>query len=136
MEWTPDGRFCQHSVTSGPAPLIASVSCMGAPTDNETWIIDAGDAVIQKKTREGIASLSSIEGLVYCLWVADYGMRNAGDLEAARDVYADFQTEAVRFSQELGLGTTHRVFSLPVPDLQREYFSRFEEICDEIKRCS
>ena len=107
---------------------------MSAPTANETWIIDAGDAVIQKKARDGIGTLSASERLIYCLWVADYGMRNAGDLDTARDVYADFQTEAARLAGELGFQATHRAFALPTADLQREYFDRFEEICDEIQR--
>ena len=48
-------------------------------TDNETWVVEAGDTVIQKKASCGIERLSPWERLVYCLWVADYGMRNAGD---------------------------------------------------------
>ena len=108
-------------------------SRMSAPTANETWIIDAGDAVIQKKAREGVSSLSPIERLIYCLWVADYGMRNAGDLDAAHDVYADFQTEAVRLAQDMKLQATQSAFALPTADLQREFFERFEEICDEIR---
>ena len=104
------------------------------PTANDSWVVGTGDTVIQKKAHTGIASLSAVERLIYCLWVADYGMRNAGDLDKAHDVYADFQTEAARLSQELGLQVTHRAFSLPRAGLQREYFERFEEICDEIRR--
>ena len=55
-------------------------------TDNETWIIEAGDAVIQKEARLGIGRLTPWEALVYCVWVADYGMRNAGDLDTAEDL--------------------------------------------------
>ena len=50
-------------------------------TNKETWLVGAGDAVITKNA--GGVSLSPVERLVYCLWVADYGMRNAGDLDAA-----------------------------------------------------
>ena len=42
--------------------------------DNETWVIEAGDRVIQKKARHGFDSLTIWERLVYSLWVADYGM--------------------------------------------------------------
>ena len=48
-------------------------------------------------------ALSPVERLVYCLWVADYGMRNAGDLDTARDLYPDFQREAVELARELGM---------------------------------
>lgn len=104
------------------------------PTANESWIIDEGDVVIQKRVHTGVASLSPIERLIYCVWVADYGMRNAGDLETAHDVYADFQTDAARLAQEFGLQRTHSAFALRTSDLQREYLDRFEEICDEIRR--
>jgi hypothetical protein len=58
--------------------------------DNETWIVEEGDRISQKKARLGFDRLTDWERLVYSLWVADYGMRNAGDLSTARDVYADF----------------------------------------------
>jgi hypothetical protein len=96
-------------------------------------MIDAGDDVIQKERRTGIASLSAVERLIDCLWVADCGMRNAGDLEAARDVDAHFQTEAAQLSKEAGLRATHEAFALSRESLEREYFGRFEGICDEIR---
>ena len=57
---------------------------MTVPIDNETWIIEDGDIVIRKIAEHGIDTLLPIELLIYCLWVADYGMRNAGDLEIGR----------------------------------------------------
>ena len=106
---------------------------MTAPTDNETWIIEAGDAVINKEARSGSDSLAPWERLVYCLWVADYGMRNAGDLAAAQDVCADFQSEGRRLAGELSLRLTHGAFSLSRSALEREYFVRFDRICHEIR---
>jgi len=99
--------------------------------DNETWLIDAGEAVISKKSVGD--RLSPNERLVYCLWVADYGMRNAGDLETARDLYHDFQQEASDLARELGLLFTRQSFALPAETLQAEYFERFDLICNEIK---
>ncbi len=107
---------------------------MSAPTDNETWIIETGDAVIQKKASTGIESLSAVERLIYCLWVADYGMRNAGDLDTALDVYSDFQTEGARLALEFGLQTTQRAFALPAAHLQRSFLASFEEMCDETRQ--
>jgi hypothetical protein len=102
-------------------------------TDNENWIVEAGDTVIQKKARAGIECLSLWERLVYCLWVADYGMRNAGDLDTAADVYPQFHLDAQRMAETLSLRLTHEAFSLSQGDLEREYFDRFESICDEIR---
>jgi hypothetical protein len=106
---------------------------MAIPTDNETWVIEAGDTVIQKIARSGFAGLTSWETLVYCLWVADYGMRNAGNLETAADVYANFQSEGRRVAEDLSLRLSREAFSLARSDLEREYFDRFDSICDEIK---
>jgi len=102
-------------------------------TDNENWVIEAGDTVIQRKARGGIECLSSWERLVHCLWVADYGMRNAGDLDTAAEVYPQFQLDAKQTAESLSLRLTHEAFSLSRGDLEREYFDRFESICDEIR---
>jgi hypothetical protein len=102
-------------------------------TDNETWVVEAGDTVIQKKASCGIERLSPWERLVYCLWVADYGMRNAGDLDTAAEVYPQFHLDAQRMAETLSLPLTHEAFSLSQGDLEREYFDRFEAICNEIR---
>jgi len=104
------------------------------PSENETWVIEEGDRVIHKEARSGHVSITPWERLVYCLWVADYGMRNAGDLDTARDLYADFQSEACRIAVALSLAFTRETFSLPQSALQQEYFDRFEAVCDEIRR--
>jgi hypothetical protein len=107
---------------------------MAIPTDNETWVIEEGDKVIQRKARSGLACLTPWEILVYCLWVADYGMRNAGDLDTAADLYAGFQSDAQRIAEVLSLRLTSEAFSLTQGDLEQEYFDRFESICNEMRR--
>jgi hypothetical protein len=106
---------------------------MAAPSENETWLIEIGDAVIRKEARSGATTLLPWEKLVYCLWVADYGMRNAGDLDTAADVYSPFQSEGTRLATDLSLPRTREAFSLTKHDLENQYFDRFEEICKEIK---
>lgn len=107
---------------------------MSRPSDNETWVIDAGDDVITKKAERGVESLSDRERLVYCLWVADYGMRNAGDLGAASDLYPPFMDEAAALAAKLSLGFVAESFSLPADHLEEQYFERFERICDDIRQ--
>jgi hypothetical protein len=60
-------------------------------------------------------------------------MRNAGDFANAVDMYPTFQTDAKQFAEQLGLVITRDAFSLSQRKLQKEYFGRFERICDEIK---
>jgi len=106
---------------------------MAAPSENETWLIDVGDRMIKKKATGGALGLTPPERLIYCIWVADYGMRNAGTLEAAKDLYRDYKEEAEQLSFELRLPYVHESFCLSVQALEREYFDRFERICNEIK---
>src|SRR5258706_15439699 len=101
--------------------------------DNERWIIDAGDTVVQRRIAHGMARLKPLDRLIYCLWIADYGMRNAGDLAAACDLYASFQDEASQLSKELVLTVTQSSFALPRAKLEHQYFQLFDAICDEIR---
>jgi hypothetical protein len=88
--------------------------------------------VIQKKAKSGLASLSDWERLVYCVWFADYMMRNGGDFGNS-DMYPAFQTDAAQIATRLGLATTRDTFSLSRRKLHKEYFDRFEKVVEEIK---
>jgi hypothetical protein len=101
--------------------------------DNETWIIEEGDAVIERRVALGEDAQEPLDRLIYCLWVADYGMRNAGDLETASDLYDAFQDEAARFSNALSMPVTYAAFALPRLELEQRYFELFDAICDEIR---
>ena len=106
---------------------------MNAHSENETWVVERGGEVIEKKAQSGVSSLSTWERLVYCLCVAEYGMRNAGDFKTAQDIYPDFQADGKRSAEQLSLSATCEAFSLSEQNLQREYFERFRTICNEIK---
>jgi hypothetical protein len=106
---------------------------MSVPSENESWVVQRGGDIVEKKARAGAAGLNDWERLVYCLWTADYMMRNGGDLANAPVMYPTFQTDAQQFAKALGLTATHEAFSLSQRKLQLEYFDRFEQICDEIK---
>jgi hypothetical protein len=99
----------------------------------ETWIIESGDKVIEKKAAQGKQSLTQHEQLIYCVWVADYGMRNAGDLDTAVDLYPDFQREAALLAADLRLPCIRSAFELPTSELQKRYFDLFQAIVDELR---
>ncbi|WP_066812494.1 hypothetical protein [Sphingomonas asaccharolytica] len=101
--------------------------------DWETWLLeDAGHPIIEKMTERGIDALSPVERLTYCMWVADYGMRNGGDLETAADLYPQFKSEAAEIAADLRLQKTTEVFDLTDSELATVYFDRFDELCTEI----
>jgi len=106
---------------------------MSAVSENESWVVERGAVVIEKKAQSGADSLNEWERLVYCLWVADYMMRNAGDFANAVDMYPDFQNDAKRLAEQLSLPLACEAFALSQRKLQGEYFDRFEAICDEIR---
>ena len=101
--------------------------------DNETWLIEDGDKIIKKKVRFGVDHFTDWEWLVYSLWVADYGMRNAGDLETARDLFADFQAVAIEAAKKMSLPVASSAFSLEPDELETQYFDLFEAVCTEIR---
>jgi hypothetical protein len=104
-----------------------------AYSENEGWVVHRGGEVIEK-AKGGLESLNSWERLVYCVYITDYMIRNAGDFANAAVMYPDFQKDGKRFAKELSLPATSEAFSLSERKLQREYFDRFEAICDEIKK--
>jgi len=106
---------------------------MSQVTDNESWLIETADVVIRKKAQHGIDELSPWERLVFCVWVVDYGMRNAGDLETARDVYPECIIESQSLALSLDLPVTFEMFRLSEFELSEQYFERFEAMCDELR---
>src|ERR1700730_13147886 len=101
--------------------------------DNETWLIEEGHSLIQKKAISGLGTLSAWERLVYCLWVADYGMRNGGDLSPAKDVYHEILAVARLAAEKLSLPLTFAAFSMTESEIEEVYFDRFNSICNEIR---
>jgi hypothetical protein len=107
---------------------------MKEPTDLEleTWIVDVGGDVVEKVSERGRAALAPLEKLIYCVWVADYSMRNAGDLVAASDLYSQFQEEAAALALELVLPRTYAAFALSKTDLEARYFDLLSGMVHEI----
>lgn len=101
--------------------------------DNERWLLDTADATLRRRAGSGEGVLTPHERLLLCLWAADYGMRNAGDLRTAEDLHPGFSAEARALADVLGLDHMRAVFSLPVARLEAQYFDRFEALCDELR---
>ena len=95
--------------------------------------MEAGDEVIAKKAGVGASGLSEWDQLVYCLWVVDYMMRNAGDLANAADMYPTVQSDGRELARRLGLSGVSNLFGLPRHEFEQQYFSRFKQVCEEIR---
>ena len=103
------------------------------PSDNENWLIDTGHDILEKKAEQGPESLEPIERLIRAWWVADYGMRNAGDLQAAFDLDPQFLDDGLSLASDLELPTTKRAFADGRQSLEATFFKQFESICDELR---
>ena len=66
--------------------------------DMETWLIDAGDEVIQKRASTGLDGLSPTERAIYALWVVDYAIRNSGTLIPMSEMYPTALVELRSFA--------------------------------------
>lgn len=102
--------------------------------DNETWLLDEGDRVIERRAADGHSSPTARDSLIYCLWVADYGMRNAGDLEAAADVHPAFIADGLAAAQALSLPLATDAFSLPIAHFEERYFDLFDSLVTELRQ--
>ncbi len=106
---------------------------MNTHSENESWVANLVDGILEKRALGDAAVLSDWERLFYCLWVTDYMLRNAGDFANAVVMYPKFQTDAQQLAERLSLTKTFEAFSLPAVELQHQYFDRFEAMCEEIK---
>ncbi|MFW8646272.1 hypothetical protein ACOJBO_45740 [Rhizobium beringeri] len=99
----------------------------------ETWLLNAGGRVIEKNGCGGLFVAGPLDRLIYCLWAADYGMRNAGDLETAADLHPTCLHDGKSAAQELALPRSAAAFSLSPDELERAYFKLFDEVVSEIR---
>ena len=104
-----------------------------AAIDNQTWLIDVGHAIIEKKRAGGVDALTPRERLIHCFWIADYSMRNAGDLATARDLDPGYLADARTTSATLELPRAREAFGLSEGELERRYFDLFDGVCDELR---
>ncbi len=101
--------------------------------DDETWLIDAGHLLIEKKRAMGSEALTPRERFIQCFWVADYSMRNAGDLATARDLDPRFREDALAAAMLLDLPIAVSTFALSDGELERRYFDIFGPLCAELR---
>lgn len=106
---------------------------MSVPSQNESWVIEEGDRIINLQAKFGLSYLTIKERLIYSLWVADYGLRNSGDLATAFDVDAGFKQTGLDAATFLQLPTTRLLFEQNDDQFKELYLKNFEDICNEIR---
>jgi len=101
--------------------------------DNQTWLVDLGHAIIEKRRAVGVDLLTPRERLIHAFWTADYSMRNAGDLATARDLDPLFLVDARAAAATLDLPEATAAFSLSEGEFERRYFELFDGLCGELR---
>lgn len=101
----------------------------------ETWLLDVGDTIIDKKAKSSYESLRPIEQAIYCMWVVDYAVRNSGTFGPIEDIHPASLVELAEFSTRNNL--VH--LSALIADSDDEeffcesYYQRFDEACGDLK---
>ncbi|MCE9635570.1 MAG: hypothetical protein K8T90_07690 [Planctomycetes bacterium] len=102
------------------------------PFDYESWLIDAAEPVLRRAVEVGALALTDWERALYCLWVADYSMRNAGDLGSAYDLASDFKTAGLAAARTTDLRAMTSLFALDDAEFERRYAGSFDDVCREL----
>lgn len=103
--------------------------------DNESWLIEISDEIIEKKATVGVGALSDIEHAIYCLWVIDYTVRNSGSLDLMNDLYPAAIQEISSLSKinSWQLNSRTATESENHIDFCSLYYDSFEIKCSELR---
>jgi len=102
--------------------------------DYETWLLDVGDTIIQRKAETGYESLSSTEKAIYCFWVVDYAIRNSGTLEPMTELHASSLDELNVFASSASCKNLSTLLvELNTCGISDSYYSAFSKVCSELE---
>ena len=107
--------------------------------DMETWLLEAGDEVIEKRAVQGEASLSPPERAIYCMWVLDYAVRNAGSLDALEDVHETAIEDLAVFARAQKIAVLATLLDMAGGDEESfidAYYEQFDAACTELRSCN
>ncbi|WP_086932991.1 hypothetical protein [Agarilytica rhodophyticola] len=105
--------------------------------DNETWILEVGDDIIEKKTKSSYESLTLLEQSIYCLWVIDYAVRNAGSLDPIEDLHPSAIDELIANAKAQGWKKIAHLIHCSEEEEEDDFCDRycqdFDESCNELR---
>ena len=118
--------------------LDAPTTILGVPVaeDLETWLLEAGDKIIEANTAPGSKTLSAKDNAIYCMWVLDYAVRNAGSLDPIEDLYPRTLHELTAFARtnRLPLMSQWLTTVLDEEKFCDDYLDHFDAVCGELKQ--
>ena len=111
---------------------------MNSEQDMESWLLDFGDELIHKKSKNGIGALSALERAVYNLWVIDYAVRNSGSFGPIHELQPSAIAELVEYGRSNRLSRLSSWLSAASDEAGfcSSYYENFEGACAELYKLS
>ena len=115
--------------------LASGLSAKAMNLINESWLIEIGHDVIEKKTHVGLQALNKTEKAIYCLWVIDYAVRNSGSLAPIEDLHPGALKELEDYADAYGWKAVSSMLRLSADEetFFSKYLDRFDSACGEIR---
>ena len=103
--------------------------------DNETWLIEEGKRIVEKKSHEGFESLSSLEKAIYDFWVIDYAVRNSGTLEPIRELSENSISRLKEFAENNSCNYLYSMLKLAKDEKTfcNTYYQNFNNACKDLR---
>ncbi|MCB1586064.1 MAG: hypothetical protein KDI59_11290 [Xanthomonadales bacterium] len=103
--------------------------------DNEAWLIEIGDEIIEKKANSSYEDLNNIEQSIYCFWVIDYAVRNSGTLEPMKELHPSAIEVLLNNAQFNNWSKTINLLNLSNNEKEfcSKYYEQFEMSCNELR---
>jgi hypothetical protein len=116
---------------------MSAADDMSNVDDMETWLLETGDEIIEKRAEQGEASLSRPEHAIYCMWALDYAVRNAGSLDALEDVHETAIEDLAAFARAEKIGVLSALLDMAADEeaFIDAYYEQFDAACTELRRC-
>ena len=103
--------------------------------DNETWLIEVGDKILEKKANSSYTNLNEIDKAIYCLWVIDYAVRNSGTLEPVKELHHSAIQELKETAKSQNWPNISNLLKLSDNEVLfcEKYYEQYEDSCNEIR---
>jgi hypothetical protein len=102
----------------------------------ESWLVEVSGDIIEKKSSQGIDSLTPTELAIYNLWLIDYAVRNSGSFGPLEDMDSDAIAALRAFSSANNMPVLSSWLSQANDEQAfcESYYHHFPSACLELKQ--
>ncbi|OOG40584.1 MULTISPECIES: hypothetical protein [unclassified Rhodanobacter] len=101
----------------------------------ESWLVEVGGDIIEKKSSQGVESLTPIQLAIYNLWLIDYAVRNSGSFGPLEDMESNAIAALHAFSSANNMPALSSWLSQANDEeaFCKSYYHHFPGACLELK---